>query len=263
LVVAKKYNIVRLGYAAFVATRREKCVWIARKRRKEMKTVILTGLIATFAAGTASADLLYGTSFEDVNDLGGKYFDTGDAATDHWLSNNAGEAAVNGLGFDAWYGAFDPAGVGLTDGDYVGVTNYGPGGYEGDQSYQMSDSDGNMELHFNGYEGSASMVSLAIFIADTGYEAADNFSIHWGADPLDGTLYSLVDTELEDAAGVWLFLEFDVSALGAGHLHVRGASNSGSEAYYIDAVSVYGAVVPAPGALALLGIAGLARRRRK
>jgi hypothetical protein len=262
LVVAKKYNIVRLGYAAFVATRREKCVWIARKRRKEMKTVILTGLIATFAAGTASADLLYGTSFEDVNDLGGKYFDLGDAATDHWLSNNAGQAAVNGLGFDAWYGAFDPAGVGLTDGDYVGVTNYGPGGYEGDQSYQMSDIDGNMELHFNGYEGSASMVSLAIFIADTGYEAADNFSIHWGADPINGPLYSLVDTELEDAAGVWLFLEFDVSALGAGHLHVRGASNSGSEAYYIDSVSVYGNV-PAPGALALLGIAGLARRRRK
>jgi MYXO-CTERM domain-containing protein len=127
----------------------------------------------------------------------------------------------------------------------------------------MSDLDGNMELHFNGYEGSASMVSLAIFIADTGYEAADNFSIHWGADPINGTLYSLVDTELEDAAGLWVFLEFDVSALGAGHLHVRGASNSGSEAYYIDAVSVYGAVVPAPGALALLGIAGLARRRRK
>ena len=231
-----------------------------------MKTVILTGLIATFAAGTASADLLYATSFEDVNDLGGKYYDTGDAATDHWLSNNAGEAAVNGLGFDAWYGAFDPAGVGLTDGDYVGVTDYasGAGGafYDGNQAYQMSDIDGNMELHFNGYEGSASMVSLAIYIANTGYEAADNFSIHWGADPINGTLYSLVDTELEDAAGSWLFLEFDVSALGAGHLHVRGASNSGTEAYFIDAVSVYGNV-PAPGALALLGIAGLARRRRK
>ena len=71
--------------------------------------------------GTATADLLWFTSFEDTNDLGGKYYDTGDSAVDHWLSNNPGEAAVNGDGFSAWYGS--TGGVGLTDGDYVGVTN--------------------------------------------------------------------------------------------------------------------------------------------
>jgi len=236
-----------------------------------MKTLLVTGLLASFITGSASADLLWYTSFEDVNDLGGKYYDTGDASVDHWLVNNEGEAAVNGDGFSAWYEAFDPSGVGLTDGDYVGVTNYGSQGfYDGDQGYQMSDIDGFMELHFDGYEGSATSVSIAIYIADTGYEAADNFSIHWGADPANGTLYSLDGnggdgngSVLEDASGTWMFLEFDVSELGAGHLHVRGASNSGSEAYFIDAVSIYGDVVPAPGALALLGLVGIASRRRR
>ena len=239
-----------------------------------MKTILATGLLASFITGSATADLLWYTSFEDTNDLGDKYYDYGDATVDHWLSNNEGQAAVNGDGFSAWYEAFENPGVGLTDGDYVGVTNYTGGGigsyYDGDQGYQMSDIDGFMELHFDGYEGSASMVSLAIFIADTGYEAADSFSIHWGADPDNGTLYSLDGTggdgngsDMEDAAGVWMFLEFDVSALGEGHLHVRGASNSGSEAYFIDAVSIYGDSIPAPGALALLGLAGIASRRRR
>ena len=116
--------------------------------------------------GTATADLLWSTSFEDTNDLGDKYYDYGDAAVDHWLTNNEGQAAVNGDGFSAWYGS--TGGVGLTDGDYVGVTTYMPGGnssYDGDQQgYQISDTDGIFELHFDGYEGSASMVSLAIFV---------------------------------------------------------------------------------------------------
>ena len=235
-----------------------------------MKTLALTGLFVALSAGTASAGMLYSQSFENTDWLGGKYYDTGDATQNHWLINNAGEAAVNGDGFSAWYEAFDPASVGLTDGDYVGVTNYGSQGYyDGDQGYQMSDIDGFMELHFDGYEGSATSVSIAIYIADTGYEAADNFSIHWGSDPVNGTLYSLDGTGgdgngsvLEGASGSWMLLEFDVSTLGEGHLHVRGASNSGSEAYFIDAVSIYGDI-PAPGALALLGLAGLASRRRR
>ncbi len=235
-----------------------------------MKKVLVAGLLASFATSGAMAGVIYSQSFENIDWLGDKYYDTGDAAVDHWLVNNPFEAAVNGDGFSAWYEAFDPASVGLTDGDYVGVTNYGSQGfYDGDQGYQMSDIDGFMELHFDGYEGSATSVSIAIYIADTGYEAADNFSIHWGSDPVNGTLYSLDGTGgdgngsvLEDASGSWMFLEFDVSTLGEGHLHVRGASNSGSEAYFIDAVSIYGAV-PAPGALALLGLAGLASRRRR
>ena len=237
-----------------------------------MKHLIVTGLFSSMVAGVASADLLYYTSFEDPNDLGGKYYDTGDAGVDHWLVNNAGEAAVNGDGFSAWYGS--TGGVGLTDGDFVGVSDYTgavDSWYDGNQGYQISDTDGIFELHFDGYEGVADSVSLAIFIADTGYEAADYLSIHWGDGDLGGgPLYELLGTggdgngsDLEDASGAWMFLELDVSELGAGHLHVRVETNSGTEAIYIDSVSIMGGVIPAPGALALLGFAGIASRRRR
>jgi hypothetical protein len=237
-----------------------------------MKTLLVAGMFTSMIAGVASADMLYYTSFEDPNYLGGKYFDTGDAATSHWLVNNAGEAAVNGDGFSAWYGS--TGGVGLTDGDYVGVTTYIPGGvgsYDGVQHYQMSDTDGIMELHFDGYDGEADSVSIAIFVRDTGYEADDTLSIHWGDGDLGGgPLYELLGTggdgngsDLEDASGTWMFLEFDVSGLGGGHLHVRFESNSSNEAVFIDSVSIMGSVIPAPSALALLGLAGIAGRRRR
>ena len=68
-------------------------------------------------------------------------------------------------------------------------------------------------------------------------------------------------SDIEDVSGSWMLLEFDVSALGSGHLHIRTETNSGSEVISIDSVNIYG--IPAPGALALLGLAGLASRRRR
>jgi hypothetical protein len=230
-----------------------------------MKNLVLTGLFVSLVAGSATADMLYSQSFEDTSYLGTKYFDYGDAATNHWLSNNPGEMAVNGDGFSAWYES--TGGPGLTDGDYIGVTDYTGGGlgtwYDGSQGYQISDTDGIFELHFDGYEGEATMVSMAVFVQNTGYESADNFSIHWGSDPVNGTLYDISEAGLEEAgaAGVWMLLEFDVSALGSGHLHIRTETNSGSEVISIDSVNIYG--IPAPGALALLGLAGLTSRRRR
>ena len=230
-----------------------------------MKKLVLAGLFVSFAAGTVSAEILYSQSFEDPSYLGTKYYDYGDAATNHWLVNNAGEMAVNGDGFSAWYGS--TGGPGLTDGDYIGVSDYTGGGigawYDGSQGYQMGDTDGIFELHFDGYEGEATMVSMAIFVQNTGYEPADNFSIHWGSDPVNGTLYDISEAGLEEAgaAGVWMLLEFDVSALGSGHLHIRTETNSGSEVISIDSINIY--AIPAPSALALLGLAGIASRRRR
>ncbi len=234
-----------------------------------MKILLVATLFTSFIAGSVTADILYEQGFEDTSWLGGKYFDYSGETGDHWLTNNTGESWVNGPGFSAW-----ADGDGLADGDYIGVTDYTGGGlgswYEGSQGYQISDTDGDFELHFDGYEGYADTVSLAVFIADTGYEAADNFSIHWGADPVNGTLFDLDGnggdgngSDLEDASGVWMFLEFDVSGLGAGHLHLSVANNSGSEIIFIDAVTITGGVIPAPGALALLGLAGIASRRRR
>lgn len=224
----------------------------------------VASLLVACVAGGANADMVYSQSFEDTSWLGGKYYDVSGETGGHWLTNNEGQAAVNGTGFSAWVD-----GEGLVDGDYVGVTNYTPGSmgsyYDGSQGYQLSDTDGVMELHLDGYEGFADYISIAVFIADTGYEAADSVSLHWGDGDLGGTsLWELVgDDDLEGAgqAGIWIYLELDVSTLGAGHLHVRAENNSSSEAFYIDAYNVY--AIPAPGALAVLGIAGLARRRRR
>jgi MYXO-CTERM domain-containing protein len=234
-----------------------------KEKRENMKKLVLTGLFVVFAAGTASAEILYSQSFEDDSYIGGKYYDTGDAAVFHWLANNAGEAAVNGAGFNAWYSPFDPAGVGLVDGDYVGVTNYtgGTGGfYDGDQAYQMSDTDGVMGLDIDDF-GAGVNVSFAIFLANTGYEDTDYLTVSYGED----VLLQLGDgadggNAMETAAGTWIFIE----ATGvSGNLVFEFGSNSGSEAVFIDDITIFTGSIPAPGALALLGLAGITSRRRR
>jgi len=230
-----------------------------KEEREEMKKLVLAGLLASLAAGTASAEILYSQSFEDESWLGGKYYDTGDSNVNHALINNVGEAAVNVDGLSAWYTAFDPPGVGLTDGDYVGVTNYTGGGVgsypDGSQGYQMSDTDGIMSLISDEYAG-ATNVSLSIFIADTGYESADSVTITMGG----VELFNSSGDDLELVSGTWIEIN---AAVSGGSLDISFASNSGSEALYIDAIVIEGAAIPAPGALALLGLAGIASRRRR
>ncbi len=225
------------------------------------KTLLVASVLASVATNGAMADMMYSTSFEDVNDLGEKYYDTGDAAVDHWLANNDGEAAVNGVGFNAWYGNTRD-GVGLTDGDYVGVTDYASPGsmYDGVQAYQMSDTDGMMSLIFDDF-GSGVNFSVAVWLKGTGYESDDMLDISYGAD----VIYHLGDgadngDAMEAAAGTWMLIE---GTNVSGQLTISFDSNSGSEALYIDAVNIWTGAVPAPGALALLGLAGIASRRRR
>ena len=229
-----------------------------------MRAKMIVAATAVLGMGSvAMGDVLYSTSFENTDALGGKYYDTGDAGVAHDLVNNAGEAWVDVDGMDAAYIPFDPASVGLTDGDYVGVTNYtGNVGafYDGDQGYQMSDTDGIMTLTSAVYD-TADFVSLAIYINSTGYEDADTISITMGGT----TLLSLGNTgdgglEIEALAGSWFIVS---GAVSGGALEIAFGSNSGAEALFIDAISIEGAAVPAPGVLALLGLAGMSRRRRR
>ena len=126
-------------------------------------------------------NLLY-TSFEEPL-TGGIYTDTGDPLTDHQLFNNEGQASVEWtasgaeMGFTSWY-YNTRDGVGLTDGDYVGVTNYTGGGVgeypDGIQGYELSDCDGMMLVQFDTATASGDWnVSLDIFIGSTGWEAED------------------------------------------------------------------------------------------
>ena len=226
-------------------------------------TMILTATAVFGMSTIAMGDVLYSQGFENPDALGGKYFDTGDADVAHDLVNNAGEAWVDIDGMDAAYIPFDPPGVGLTDGDYVGVTDYtgGTGGfYEGAQAYQMSDTDGVMTLTSAVFD-TADFVTMAFFLADTGYEDTDWVTVTMGG----VELYSIGNTgdgglAMEEASGYWFLVS---GAVSGGALEISFASNSGSEALYIDAIYIEGAAIPAPAALALLGLAGFARRRRR
>lgn len=116
-------------------------------------------LIAALFVGAASFAQVAGTSFEEPEAISGKYTDTGDPSVAHPLLNNAGEPLVNyvsvggELGFLAYYVPYDTPDVGLTDGDFVGVTSFTPSSTvlftDGANGYQMNDLDGNMIVEFD------------------------------------------------------------------------------------------------------------------
>lgn len=117
--------------------------------------------IAALFVSAASFAQIASTSFEEevieagVND--GKYFDLGDANVAHDLVNNPLQTPLNQngvieLGVDARYEPYDTPGVGLTDGDFIGITTFTPSSdvlyTDGDQGYQITDVDGNFILEF-------------------------------------------------------------------------------------------------------------------
>lgn len=118
-----------------------------------------TTLFVALLVGTVAFAQIAGTSFEEPDALSGKYTDTGDPNVAHDLINNAGQPFVNytsvgtELGFDASYAPYDTPGVGLTDGDDVGVTDKSPSSSvnytNGAKGYRMSDIDGNYILEFD------------------------------------------------------------------------------------------------------------------
>lgn len=118
----------------------------------------ITLLAALFVGVTAMAQLA-GTSFEEPGVFSVQYVDTGDPNVAHDLIDNADQPFVNWtstggeMGFNARYTPYDTPDVGLTDGDFVGVTTFAPSGdvgyTDGDQGFQISDTDGNFILEFD------------------------------------------------------------------------------------------------------------------
>lgn len=239
-----------------------------------MKTVLFASALAALAGTASAGGIIASTSFENAF-VGSQYVDLGDASVDHDLVNNAGESDVDFLndgvemGFDAYYRNTRNS-VGLTDGDFVGATNYtGTVGSftDGVQGYEMQDADGTMGLAFDtvNFAGSWDM-SMDIYVQATGWETDD--SIHVWLEVDGGTTIDLLNTIGSDVndlgiEGAWMSLNYDLSLYTQATLYVELESNSGSEAIYLDNVS-FQSTVPAPGAMALLGLGGLvgARRRR-
>jgi len=121
-----------------------------------MKKIIL--LAALFITAVSFSQIA-GTSFEEPDAFSGKYTDTGNPAVAHPLLNNSNQPLVNyistggELGFTARYVPYDVPDVGLTDGDFVGVTSFTPSPTvlftHGSKGYQMNDLDGNMIVEFD------------------------------------------------------------------------------------------------------------------
>ena len=145
--------------------------------KKLLCSVLFVAGVYTFSNAQVAS-----TSFETPPANAGQYTDTGNAAITHDLVNNAGEPEVDftasggEIGYDARYEPYDTPDVGLTDGDFVGATNFtgDVGAYsDGAQGYQLSDVDGNMIVEFDVVDFSgytSNTVSIDYFLNATGYE---------------------------------------------------------------------------------------------
>ena len=141
----------------------------------------ITFLIALLISATSFSQI-QSTSFEEPAAIGGKYTDTEDPSTAHPLADNTDEPVINftttggEIGYSASYFPYDTPNVGLSDGDFIGVTAFAPSGSDpypdGNQGYQISDVDGNYVLEFDTIDSvsSSPYISIDYFIADTGYE---------------------------------------------------------------------------------------------
>ncbi len=237
---------------------------------------LLAGSAVVLLATSAQAITFGYTSFEEPEAVGGYYIDTLPANTDHALLDNAGEPWVNWtgtneLGFSSYYRNTRDD-VGLTDGDYVGVTDFtgDVGSYtDGVQGFQMSDCDGLMGICIDpvALTGPDPMaVTFDLFVKATGYELDDSIRIWVEVDGgLEIDILNTIGFDINDdfgyLEGVWTGMSADLSGYTTATLYAELDCNSGSEAIYLD--NVVFATVPTPGALALLGLAGLVSTRRR
>lgn len=204
------------------------------------------------------------TSFEEPPVFSINYTDTGDPSVAHDLVNNMDEPLVDYIftggevGFNARYEPYDSPGVGLADGDAVGVTAEPPTitfpFTDGAQGYQISDVDGNFILEFDPVLISSPTILIDYFITETGYEG-DGTSNSSGSDRLriyikdlgDNVEYDLLNTTGNDIndlnlEGVWKTadLSIDDSPDITIQLIIEARNNSGVEAFYFDNIRFQG-----------------------
>jgi len=244
-----------------------------------MKNTLMIVTVAGFAAGAmADGNVIAYTSFENAF-VGDRYVDTGDASVDHDLINNAGQSVVDftddgiEIGFDSQY--FNTRNsVGLTDGDFVGATDYtGTVGSftDGVQGFQLQDADGMMRTSFDTITAPGGRtlfewnLMMDFYVQETGWESDDYMRI-WvvvdGGVEIDILNTAGMDIDDMGIEGEWHMATVNLTGYASATLHVELDSNSGSESLYLDNI-VFKTGVPTPGTFALLGLGGLAATRRR
>lgn len=220
-----------------------------------MKKVVFSVAILIYATSFTQNS---GTSFEDPEIFTDPYTDTGDASVAHDLVNNPNEALVDHMasgseiGFNARYVPYDTPGIGLTDGDDVGVIadppNNGDPFPHGDNGYMISDVDGNFIVEFDPVLISSPTISIDFFISETGYEGDGTINAS-GSDRLriyvkdisNSIEYDLLDTTGNDInnlgiEGAWITATSTIpnSPNITIQLIIEARNNSGAEAFYFD-----------------------------
>ena len=190
---------------------------------------------------TSSASNIDGT-YGPFTTPGTYTWDAGASGFTTSYSLNSFTASVTGsdTGYDAYY--VSTGSVGLTDGDYVGVTSYSTtvGSFtEGTQGYQMSDTDGIMIVNTTSVSAVDS-VSLDLFVQSTSWETSDYVTVSF----IGTTTTVLLDTNGFDIdldfptyEGVWTTVSGAVS--GDGYISVEFSSNAATESIYIDNIMFY------------------------
>jgi len=217
---------------------------------KKLLYSVLVLLLLVSVNNVVYGQVFASTSFEEPAVASGvQYVDTGDPAVDHDLVNNIGEPPVDytsvggELGFDATY--VSTGDVGLTDGDFVGVTDFtgDVGAYiDGSQGYQFQDTDGEMILTLDQVDLTGRTnptANLFYFLSATGWEESDVVRI-WvvtnTAAEIDLLNTDGMDIDDLNIEGSWMPLSADLSGFTSATLKISFTANSGAENLYIDQI---------------------------
>ena len=196
----------------------------------------------------AQTPIIAGTSFEEPAAVGGQYVDTGDPNVDHALASNPGEPVVNftstggELGFSSFYTNTRGTGVGLTDGDLVGVRNETTdvGAYiDGSQGFEINDPDGLMTVTLDDVDltGAANpFVTVSYFLNQTSWESDDVARIWVDADGVEMDLLNTAGSDIDDLGieGAWQTVSLDLTGTTLATLHFELDSNASAENLYVD-----------------------------
>ncbi len=232
---------------------------------KSIKTLFSILIVAMlFSTASFGQTLIAYTSFEDSLEDGlSIYTDLGDQTVDHALLNNPGEMIVNytqwnpegEIGFSAfYYNTMD--GSGLTDGDYVGVTDYASdvtAFSDGNQGYQMSDTDGEVVVSLDVVDVSSyssTEVKVDMFLPAGGIDNGDSIQVKL---VIDGTttvtLFDNYGHDVDDLDGYgdqWVTIDTLIEGASTLELKLICETNGSNDAVYFDNAKFigYSDVVP-------------------